>query len=105
GFQAHPGEKETDSQHHHGEARNRIPQRAGTVVIRKQNDGVVPERPDGAAHERDTWKGSDFGKLRDKKSTPPEFFAERGNARAQHADRGEKKEKGRRSDRAREIRD
>ena len=53
GFQAHPGEEKADSQHHHREARDGIPQRAGTVIVRKQNEGLVPKRPDCTADQSD----------------------------------------------------
>ena len=53
GFQAHPGEEKADSQHQYGKARDGIPQRAGAVIVREQNEGVVPKSPDAAADQRD----------------------------------------------------
>ncbi len=51
GFYPEPGKHETDADHHHGKTTERIPGRGAAVVICKNQDRVVPDRPDNASEK------------------------------------------------------
>src|SRR5207302_5037543 len=83
-LEPHPREDEADRHYHDSEAGEGVPAVGARVVIGKQQNRAMPRSPDHAADEAELRERSRFRQLRNKESSPANFFSQSGTEATDH---------------------
>src|SRR5438046_10131936 len=83
-----PSQNKTVAHDRDGKADRTIPGRRARIVVGKEKDRKMIKRPHQSADLSDSGKADHFRQLRNQKSAPTDFFAERTRKFADHSERG-----------------
>jgi hypothetical protein len=77
GFQSHPGEYESDGNHHDRETRQAVPRRRAAVVVGPDQQRIMPTGPHHAADQSRSSKADILEEFWNQKAAPTDLFAKR----------------------------
>src|SRR5205823_5152678 len=98
-----PSQNKTVAHDRDGKADRTIPGRRARIVIGKEKDRKMIKRPHQSADQSNSGKADYFRQLRNQKSAPTDFFAERAGKFADHSERGRDEYKKNERERRRKI--
>src|ERR1700685_1751975 len=85
-FQTKPRKYKGDGNHHHREAGHGVPSRSARVVVGKDENRIMPQRPDDTADQGGASESHIFREFGDQESSPANLLAERTRNTTHHAE-------------------